>query len=549
MTYQALARKYRPRHFGEMVGQEHVLRALVNALDNDRLHHAFLFTGTRGVGKTTIARILAKSLNCEQGVSSKPCGQCSACREIDEGRFVDLIEVDAASRTKVDDTRELLDNVQYAPTRGRYKVYLVDEVHMLSNHSFNALLKTLEEPPPHVKFLFATTDPQKLPVTILSRCLQFSLKRMPASLIEGHLKHVIEAENIAFETAAVPLLARAADGSMRDALSLLDQAIAFGGGSLREPEVRAMLGTIERHHVDELLQGLATGDAIAVLKALDALDAQAPDYRMVNEELAGMLQRIARFQLVPQGAEDWEDRNTVAALAAAITPEDVQLYYQVSQLGQREIGVASDARAAFEMLLLRMLAFRPASGGASTADGSPGRSTTSARTIAVPAANTTAKNSPAPKTTSSDPQRSAAPIAEAPSPSPQPWKDPDWNGLVEALGLKGVTQQLALNCAYERREGDTLHVTLAPQHAQMLSEKLIERIETALSRFYREQLKLKVHVGELAAETPAQRDARRRSARQQAAADSIVRDPNIQAMQEMFGASLDPESVQPLDQK
>src|SRR5690606_38541091 len=364
MTYQALARKYRPRNFAEMVGQEHVLRALINALDNDRLHHAFLFTGTRGVGKTTIARILAKSLNCEQGVSSTPCGECSACREIDEGRFVDLIEVDAASRTKVDDTRELLDNVQYAPSRGRYKVYLVDEVHMLSNHSFNALLKTLEEPPPHVKFLFATTDPQKLPVTILSRCLQFSLKRMPVTLIESHLRKVLEAEGVEVEAAALPLLARAADGSMRDALSLLDQAIAFGGGALREAEVRAMLGTIERHHVEEIVRGLAAGDGVALLESLDALDAQAPDYRLVNEELGGYLQRIARFQLVPRGCEDWEDRETIAALAALIAPEDVQLFYQISQLGQRELQLAPDARSAFEMLLLRMLAFRPETGPA-----------------------------------------------------------------------------------------------------------------------------------------------------------------------------------------
>jgi len=525
-----------------MVGQEHVLRALINALDNDRLHHAFLFTGTRGVGKTTIARILAKSLNCETGVSSKPCGTCSACREIDEGRFVDLIEVDAASRTKVDDTRELLDNVQYSPTRGRYKVYLVDEVHMLSNHSFNALLKTLEEPPPHVKFLFATTDPQKLPVTILSRCLQFSLKRMPAGLIEGHLRHVLDSEKVEADAAALPLVARAADGSMRDALSLLDQAIAFGGGALREPEVRAMLGTIEQRHVADLLHGIAAGDGEALLRALDVLDGQAPDYRLVNEEISGALQRVARFQLVPQGTDDWEDRELMAALAAAIPPEDVQLYYQVSQLGQRELGVAPDPRSAFEMLLLRMLAFRPVSG---TTGGGAG-----------PAGNRTTQGSASGAGKKAEiPVRSAAPPVAAPAVSPpavQPapagqWKDPDWHGLVEALGLKGVTRQLALNCAYDRRVGDALHVTLGPQHAQMLSEPLVARIETALARFYREKLKLKVQVGELLAETPAQRDAKRMAARQHAAEESVVRDPNVQAMQEMFGASLDPESVRPLD--
>ncbi|MBW3566572.1 MAG: DNA polymerase III subunit gamma/tau [Proteobacteria bacterium] len=543
MTYQALARKYRPRHFGEMVGQEHVLRALINALDNDRLHHAFLFTGTRGVGKTTIARILAKSLNCETGVSSKPCGTCSACREIDEGRFVDLIEVDAASRTKVDDTRELLDNVQYSPTRGRYKVYLVDEVHMLSNHSFNALLKTLEEPPPHVKFLFATTDPQKLPVTILSRCLQFSLKRMPGALIEGHLRHVLDSENVEADQAALPLVARAADGSMRDALSLLDQAIAFGGGALREAEVRAMLGTIERRHVEELLNGIAAGDGDALLRALDALDTQAPDYRLVNEEISGALQRVARLQLVPQGTEDWEDRDIMLSLASAMSPEDVQLYYQVSQLGQRELGLALDPRSAFEMLLLRMLAFRPGSGatdgGGTGAAGAKAALAASAERKPEPAKKASASPAPAAK-----PVHSATPVEDAP---PAPWKDPDWHGLVDALGLRGVTQQLALNCAYERREGNVLHVTLAPQHAQMLSEQLVGRIETALTRFYREKLKLKVHVGELAAETPAQKESKRQAARQQAAEESVATDPNVKAMQEMFGASLEAESVRPLD--
>ncbi len=547
MTYQALARKYRPRHFGEMVGQEHVLRALVNALDNDRLHHAFLFTGTRGVGKTTIARILAKSLNCEQGVSSKPCGQCAACREIDEGRFVDLIEVDAASRTKVDDTRELLDNVQYAPTRGRYKVYLVDEVHMLSNHSFNALLKTLEEPPPHVKFLFATTDPQRLPVTILSRCLQFSLKRMPANLIESHLQHVLAAEQVTVEGAALPLLARAADGSMRDALSLLDQAIAFGGGALREAEVRAMLGTIERHHVVELLQALATANGAALLAALEVLDTQAPDYRLVNEELAGMLQRVARFQLVPAGTDDWEDRDVIASLAATIAPEDVQLYYQIAQLGQRELGAAPDVRAAFEMLLLRMLAFRPASTPGSATGGTAAN--VSPRVQEKAPAATGRRPEPSATARADDALRTS-PAAETETPAaPGEWRDPDWNGLVEALGLTGIAQQLALNCAYQRRDGDVLHVTLAPQHAQMLNGKLVERIEAALCRFYREKLKLKVHVGELAAETPAQREARRRSARQQAAENSFAHDPNVQAMQEMFGAALDPDSVRPIERE
>src|SRR3984893_6428069 len=302
MSYVVLARKWRPKRFAEMVGQEHVLRALSNALDSGKVHHAFLFTGTRGVGKTTVARILAKSLNCETGVSANPCGTCAACREIDEGRFVDLIEVDAASRTKVDDTRELLDNVQYAPSRGRFKVYLIDEVHMLSNHSFNALLKTFEEPPPHVKFLLATTDPQKLPVTVLSRCLQFSLKRLPASLIGERLKFIAAAEHLEFEPAAVALLARAADGSMRDALSLLDQLIAFGGGALNEVNTRAMLGTIDRGHVGRLIDALARADGAAILAEAKALDRDAPDYDRALVEVAAFLQRIAIVQIVPDAA-------------------------------------------------------------------------------------------------------------------------------------------------------------------------------------------------------------------------------------------------------
>ncbi len=304
MSYQVLARKWRPRNFHTLVGQEHVLRALVNALDNDRLHHAYLFTGTRGVGKTTIARIFAKSLNCEQGVSSNPCGVCSACTEIDEGRFIDLIEVDAASRTKVDETRELLENVQYAPSRGRYKVYLIDEVHMFSNHSFNALLKTLEEPPPHVKFLLATTDPQKLPVTILSRCLQFNLKRLPLQLITGHLTDVLTREGIEAETPALAELARAADGSMRDALSLLDQAIAFGGGAVREADVRSMLGSIERGQVYAILRALAQQDGAAVLAEVAQLAELVPDFSNVLAELLSLLQRVAVAQTVPDAVDD-----------------------------------------------------------------------------------------------------------------------------------------------------------------------------------------------------------------------------------------------------
>ena len=365
MSYQVLARKWRPRKFAEMVGQEHVLQALINALDNDRLHHAYLFTGTRGVGKTTVARIFAKSLNCETGVSAEPCGQCPACMEIDEGRFVDLLEVDAASRTKVEDTRELLDNVQYAPSRGRYKVYLIDEVHMLSAHSFNALLKTLEEPPPHVKFLLATTDPQKLPATVLSRCLQFNLKRLSIPLIVAHLEQLLKAEAVETDAGALRLLARAADGSMRDALSLLDQAIAYGGGTVHETEVRIMLGTIEQAHVVELLRALAGGDGAALLQIVERLSQQLPDYEGCLQNCSLYLQQIAIAQTLPDAVDEHlDEREAVLDLAERMDAEEVQLFYQIGLIGRRDLQMAPDLRGGLEMVLLRMLAFRPASAGA-----------------------------------------------------------------------------------------------------------------------------------------------------------------------------------------
>jgi len=364
MSYQVLARKWRPRSFREMVGQTHVLKALINALDSQRLHHAYLFTGTRGVGKTTIARIIAKCLNCETGISSTPCGTCSVCREIDEGRFVDLIEVDAASRTKVEDTRELLDNVQYSPSRGRFKVYLIDEVHMLSTSSFNALLKTLEEPPPHVKFLLATTDPQKLPVTVLSRCLQFSLKNMPPERVVEHLSHVLGAENIPFEDDALWLLGRAADGSMRDAMSLTDQAIAFGEGKVLAADVRSMLGTLDHGQVYGVLHALIEGDARGVIEAVRQLAEQGPDWSGVLAEMLNVLHRVAIAQALPDAVDNGQgDRERVLGLAQALPAEDVQFYYQMGLIGRRDLPLAPDPRSGFEMVLLRMLAFRPAGEG------------------------------------------------------------------------------------------------------------------------------------------------------------------------------------------
>src|SRR5690349_4303465 len=360
MTYQVLARKYRPRTFKEVVGQEHVLRALTNALDQGRLHHAYLLTGTRGVGKTTLARILAKCLNCEAGISSTPCMQCHTCQEIDTGRFVDLMEVDAASRTKVDDTRELLDNVQYSPTRGRYKVYLIDEVHMLSTHSFNALLKTLEEPPPHVKFLLATTDPQKLPVTVLSRCLQFNLKRLPVAQIADRMRHILDNEGIAYEPAGLRLVAQAADGSLRDGLSLLDQLIAFGSGKAGEAEARAMLGTIARDHVVRLAELLGSLDVPELMRCARSLEEFAPDYAQLLDELAGLLVRVAMKQAVPDfDGDELYAPELLERLAKQLSPEDVQLFYQTAIMGRRDLALAPDPRTGFEMTLVRMIAFRP----------------------------------------------------------------------------------------------------------------------------------------------------------------------------------------------
>lgn len=425
MSYQVLARKWRPRSFREMVGQTHVLKALINALDSQRLHHAYLFTGTRGVGKTTIARIIAKCLNCETGITSTPCGECSVCREIDEGRFVDLIEIDAASRTKVEDTRELLDNVQYAPSRGRFKVYLIDEVHMLSSHSFNALLKTLEEPPPYVKFILATTDPQKLPATILSRCLQFSLKNMTPERVVEHLSHVLSVENVPFEDDALWLLGRAADGSMRDAMSLTDQAIAFGEGKVLAADVRAMLGTLDHGQVFDLLHALIQGDAKALLEAVRHLAEQGPDWNGVLSEILNVFHRVAIAQALPEGVDNGHgDRDRVLALAQAMPAEDVQFYYQMGLIGRRDLPLAPDPRGGFEMVLLRMLAFRPADTGDAPSQplkpvGISQATVDSPQAVATAAALTPVATPVPEPVAAPEPQ-----VAPSPSPAPAPVVEP-----------------------------------------------------------------------------------------------------------------------------
>ncbi len=449
-----------------MVGQTHVLKALINALDSQRLHHAYLFTGTRGVGKTTIARIIAKCLNCETGITSSPCGECSVCREIDEGRFVDLIEIDAASRTKVEDTRELLDNVQYAPSRGRFKVYLIDEVHMLSSHSFNALLKTLEEPPPYVKFILATTDPQKLPATILSRCLQFSLKNMTPERVVEHLTHVLTAENVPFEDDALWLLGRAADGSMRDAMSLTDQAIAFGEGKVLATDVRAMLGTLDHGQVYDVLHALIEGDAKALLEAVRHLAEQGPDWNGVLSEILNVLHRVAIAQALPEGVDNGHgDRDRVLALAQALPAEDVQFYYQMGLIGRRDLPLAPDPRGGFEMVLLRMLAFRPAD----TADaprqplkpvGISQATVDSANSVAaapkpapVVAAAVALTPAPAPVAAPvAEPEPVAAVVEAQPEPEPvavEAVVDLPWNDPVEAEPEPAPVQQPAVEPVLE----------------------------------------------------------------------------------------------------
>ncbi|HUO19733.1 MAG TPA: DNA polymerase III subunit gamma/tau [Steroidobacteraceae bacterium] len=522
MSYTALARKYRPKKFSELIGQEHVRRALVNALDTGRVHHAFLFTGTRGVGKTTIARIFAKCLNCEKGVTAEPCGVCAACREIDAGRFVDLIEVDAASRTKVDDTRELLDNVQYSPARGRYKVYLIDEVHMLSAHSFNALLKTLEEPPPHVKFLLATTDPQKLPMTVLSRCLQFNLKRLPVSEIAQHLRAILEQEGIPYEAAGLKLIALAGDGSMRDALSLLDQLIAFGGGKAGEAQARAMLGTVARDHVVRLAELLAALDAAGLLKGAQALEPFAPDYAQLLDELAGLLVRVGLRQAVRdyEGDEIYAPE-VIERLAHALTPEDVQLFYQTAITGKRDLPLAPDPRTGFEMTLLRMVAFRPAG---------------AARSAAAPGA---APQPPA--------QGSAAPGQPPTQGTPSPAQAPtQWAAIVSALELSGAARQLANHCTLIARNGAVLRLGLDPQNQQLRTPAQEEKLAQALARHFGAPVRLEFQANAAPGESPASLAQRASQQELAGARRAFEADPNVQGLRERFGATVLPDTVRPV---
>ena len=541
MTYQVLARKWRPKQFDELVGQEHVVKALTHALDSGRVHHAYLFTGTRGVGKTTIARIFAKSLNCEKGMSAHPCGECAICKAVDAGRFVDLIEIDAASNTGVDDVREVIENAQYAPAQGRYKVYLVDEVHMLSKSAFNALLKTLEEPPGHVKFLLATTDPQKLPVTVLSRCLKFGLKRLLPAQITGQMRMILGQEGVGFDDGAIEALARGADGSLRDGLSLLDQAIAHGGGTLRADDVRAMLGTIADNDVGALLRALADGDGKALMGEAERIAGLSPDFAVVLEQLASALHRIQLRQLVPGFEGDEAERVTLDTLAGAVAAEDVQVWYQFALNGRRDLPLAPDVRSGFEMTLLRMLAFRGAEvvgdgGNAKRAsqpvheNAAPRRSVPTAAAAAAPHAEVRAADHPAPAK-----PRTAAPRIEGIA---------DWERWIEQAELGGPAGLLARHAVPKAFEADVLTLAVTPEHMIFCTDSANRQLQDRLGAAIERKLRVRI-VHEAVAETPATRAARARSDEQAATERSLADDPIIQDMQRQFGAQIIPESIRP----
>ncbi|MBS0569745.1 MAG: DNA polymerase III subunit gamma/tau [Proteobacteria bacterium] len=532
MSYQVLARKWRPKKFSELVGQEHVVRALSNALDSQRMHHAFLFTGTRGIGKTTIARIFAKALNCERGQSSNPCGECATCRDIDAGRFMDMIEIDAASNTGVDDVRQLIENAQYSPARGRFKVYLIDEVHMLSKSAFNALLKTLEEPPAHVKFLLATTDPEKLPVTVLSRCLKFNLKRLLPDQIVHQMRHILEAERIAFDAGALEELARGADGSLRDGLSLLDQAIAHGAGTVSAAEVRQMLGTLERGEVFALIESVHAGDGAKLLAQIEHLAEFAPDFAGVLDDLAAALHRVQIAQII--GAADSDAR--IAALAEALTAEETQLYYQIATTGRRDLPIAPTTRAGFEMTLLRMLAFRPA-------DAKPGNPTTLANS-AAPAARSPAAVPRAGAARPASPPLAGREAPAANAAAQQAATAGDWPALIAAAGVRGPAGQLAQHAALLGVEGDIVRLELTSDHEHLRAPMLVAQLQESLGRALGAAITLRFEKA-LAAprQTPADIARGQRSARQQAAAAAMDADPVVQGMIRDFGARVIPESI------
>lgn len=569
MAYQVLARKWRPKSFAQLVGQEHVIKALANAFANDRLHHAYLLTGTRGVGKTTIARIMAKALNCETGVTATPCGVCSACMQIDAGRFVDLLEIDAASNTGIDNIREVLDNAQYSPTAGRFKVYIIDEVHMLSKSAFNAMLKTLEEPPAHVKFILATTDPQKVPITVLSRCLQFSLRQMTPQQVSSHLAQVLQAEEINFEQSALNILGHAANGSMRDALSLLDQAIAYGGGDVGELAVRAMLGAVDQSYLFDILQALIAGDGNAVLATADAIAGRGLSYESALHELAHLLHQVAVAQAVPKAlADDLPQRAQITALAEAMSPEDAQLYYQIALHGRRDLPLAPDEYAGFSMTLLRMLAFAPAEASQINLPSqatSPVATATPAIQIApqpVPAPNPPIQQQAAPRPPISDEpahydappwheeERAASPATAAPAtPSAPVTKGPfngDWRALILQLKL-GAAGMLAQNAELLGYTANSIELLVGEEHTAVASRAYQEKLREALSNHFGHDILLTITLGSASGDTPAAIALREKLARLATATQSIQNDPFVQSVVRDFGATVIPDSIKPLN--
>jgi len=542
MSYQVLARKWRPKSFASLVGQEHVVRALTHALDQNRLHHAYLFTGTRGVGKTTLARIMAKALNCEAGISSTPCGTCSACTAIDSGRFVDYIELDAASNRGVDDMTQLLERATYAPTIGRYKVYVIDEVHQLSGHAFNAMLKTLEEPPEHVKFILATTDPQKIPVTVLSRCLQFNLKQMPLAHIVDHLARVLEAEGIAFEPAALRHLAKGAAGSMRDALSLLDQAIAHGAGKIEDEGVRAMLGTVGDEHLFALLDGLVAEDIQAMLEVAKLMDARSLSFDGGLQELATLFHRIALAQFAPDALLDETERTRLTHYAQALDAEYLQLAYQIAIHGRDELSLAPDDYAGFVMALLRLHAFRPERGGNAlkvAAAPAPVRKPVPATAPAVVApARPAVTAAPAPTPAKPPAVATAAPVVAA--------ADEDWHALVARLPLTGMARQLAQHCEISELSATVIRLRLPPAHKHLLGKPQQDKLQSELQTCYGRPLRLEIDVAEVAGETPAERSRNVQRERQERAIASIEQDPFVRDVVDLFDASIDESTIKPV---
>ncbi|HSI43363.1 MAG TPA: DNA polymerase III subunit gamma/tau [Methylotenera sp.] len=567
MSYQVLARKWRPKSFDTLVGQDHVVRALTNALTQNRLHHAYLFTGTRGVGKTTLARILAKSLNCETGISATPCGICAACTEIDRGRFVDLIEVDAASNTQVDAMRDLLDNAQYAPTAGRFKVYIIDEVHMLSKSAFNAMLKTLEEPPAHVKFILATTDPQKVPVTVLSRCLQFNLRQMASPSITGHLQNILAQENIAYEPAALHLIARAAAGSMRDALSLTDQAIAYGGQTVNEAEVRAMLGAVDQSYLYQLIDALLANDGNAIMAGAKLMQERSLSFEAALNDLAQLLHQIAVAQTVPDSiADDLPERGVIMRFAESIPAESLQLYYQIALLGRRDIALAPDEFAGFTMSLLRMLAFTPneSSAGNNISKAIPKPAPAIAPIAKAAALQSSVSNNitikeVAPPVTKIQHTEAIKNADDAVIPSSDVNGEDavsekndsvakgfngDWRGLVDELKL-GLARALAQQCELTTYDEHSISLSVPESQKHLLSPNYQEKLSSAITQHYGKKVRLQFSIGGTG-NTPAKQMSQEKAHAQANAESAIEEDSFVQALINDFGAQIIPNSIKPI---